>query len=328
MNGWERHNYMNTVLHKYLDRAEKNRPIERGLSSGDADIVIDLRLVRTKMRALMAECIAMKTILERVSPDLKQIAGNMEVMCWSLNKQKELLGATILALKSTEPDQKERESIAYLVVSVKNRINWVRKIINENITLTPVKEYLEIVGSSSLFQDLHSYFPDYKMFQNAESIAEYAEHILSVVQVNGKDNEYAARLDTYLAARNHREDRVKKEKTQQKEKAINDEHDVAERFLFAFSNRLHYCINSETEDPKIGYFLRSAQGKIIKLHGMAIVLRVAFIKGQPRYTYLSGDGQWTSHFASAKIMDKEEAEKSANAWYERHRKCATLVFEC
>lgn len=317
----------NDEAHYVLKRYYSLPGIDRKMTENEIRFSNTMRILKNEMNIAMAEVIALKEILKIIDPSMCVIVKSLYSVSNSLAKQRDFLIAAMIQFKKRKPDEKERYALNKLVRDINSRLIYIRKtVIKENIDLTPIKEYLEIVKSDSFVEDFHGYFSNFKSSFEDGAIDEYAHHIVNTVKDAGRMEDYLPRLQQYKDSEEKRKQIILAEKAEEKRQKILYDHDTAEEFLFVFSNRVRYCIDHGVEDKRIGFCAVRASRKITESRGKAIVLKTKLLNGKPSYRYVGKNGVVTS-FSSARVFDIHEAEQMVKTLLKADPSSAAIVLD-
>ena len=181
------------VLKNYLSKSKsKNRPI-RNLEAEEWDIAHDLRQLKKSANLCITEMILVKQIIMRLKvSELYCITQNFERMTKSMLKQRDLISAVSASFMGYKPDEEELKAILTLIKDVEKRIHFLHAVpIPENIELTPLKEYIEIIGSSHFVDEVKKEFPTGADMYNSQgdgTLDAYVDRILDRLEAEGYDH--------------------------------------------------------------------------------------------------------------------------------------------
>ena len=316
-------------LDGYLDIGMKMAEGKRwNVNAEDVELMLEMRTRAQDMNVLIADVLTVTMVLKRLGDKrVYAITNNLFRVVMSLQRQRDKVYATLACFKRLKPEEYERKFISDLCSACVKRVKFIReKILPENISLTPIEEYLELAGSESLTDDI------FKTVGGRQKLAElmkdgkqddameaYAAHILDVVAKAGKADVYQGRIAKWYARSERiRSDREKELETEKHEAEL----EKAEEALGQFREALRYAVRELTgrDDagcPKQTLEKRLAQGA----RGKWVLLRCETVYWKQTRRYYTEKGDWNARFLHAKLFASEreaqavlEAEKAANPW--------------
>ena len=301
------------ILHDYLKKASyKKRPI-RKMTNDEWLIEDQLRQTKKKANLCITEMLLVTRIIYRMNVrDLYWVSNNFQRMVTSLRKQRDLVAATSAAFMGFKPNDEEMNAIAKLVPDIEKRIQFIHSVpIPENIELTPLKEYIDLLGSENFTDELKKEFPTgFDMFNaKNERLDAYIEKIFQTLEESGKANDYRKRLERYVAMAKEKKDKHDKEKKDEKlARATNESQNGIDLFMELFFKGVRTLEGCE----KIGLGKQSIRNAINRGHrGDFIILCCGFGNQRLYYKYLRKDGQLTQYFGGAgfyKTMGEAEEQ--------------------
>lgn len=318
------------ILDKFIQSATSgDTESENTLRDVSTDIVImnKLRSLRREFGYLIIQLVCVVHILNRL--DIELPAKNINRAIGSLRKQRKFISLARDSYKKKAPSEKEITAFKALITSCEKRLDFVRQtILEENLKLTPVMEYLEIKGCS-LKEDIMNHFNDIEAIINAEDddYAPYVEEILQTVKVNGKADAYMVRLAEYQrieAARQKRIDEERNDRKNEREKAVSE--DGMTIFISHFRDCLYYMRGDAVIHLAMPG-LRNALQLHDRLHSW-VVLVCSCWAGKPVYRYAYTSGNLANNFSSGVMFDSEaKAKKVAELLRKENNSVAVIPFQ-
>lgn len=291
------------VLHKYLDRAKKQHV--RQLSIGESSLVLELRQIEKDMNVCVTEVILVKQMLQAMKiKDLFWIIQNFERISKSLIVQRKLVTATRLSLMAVKPTTEELTAIFKLKPDVKKRIEYLNAIpIPENVRLTPIQEYIELIGKKSFADVIRKKFATAKEMvdfqENTEQMQAYIDEIFETVKQAGKENEYVSRLDEYIQTAKQKQADLRAEKAAERhQEAVREGQNGMNYFREHFFRGIRTLEGDETIhlSPQ-AISTHMAQGH----RGKFCVLSCGYVNGRLIYRYAKEDGELKNNFVGIGI---------------------------
>lgn len=306
-------NKSSIILHGFLKKeSEKKRPVRR-LSDGELALYHELRELRKEANICITEMLLISRIVKAMNEkDMMWIFNNFQRMTHSVKKQKDLLSATIAAITGLKPNDEELAAIKKLVTDFQKRIQFLNAVpIPENIELTPLKEYIELIGKDRFIDDLrrefHTGFDMYDSVHNGK-LEEYVSEILLMVHNAGKDELYKERLAKYVEIANARKKKNEREKEEERiAKAKNESRNGIDLFMELFFKGVRTLQGCS----KIGLGEQSIRRAVSQGHrGEFVILCCGFARDKLYYRYLRDNGALGNTFGVAgKYKQKNEAEE-------------------
>ena len=299
----------------------------RAITAEDLETICMLRGRYQDMNVLIADVLTVTMVLKRIGDRrVFAITNNLFRIVMSLQRQRDKVWAVLACFKKLKPEPYEMEFIRELCEAVTKRIRFLReRILPENISLTPIVEYLEAVGSESLTDDV------FKQVGNRQQLAElmrtgkqdaamdeYVAHILEVVERAGTGHKYEARVAKWYA----RAERIHAAKEAEAERERNERDlELAEEGLAQFRNAFTRAIENLEGRDDIGLPQMTLEKVVLKSRGQWLLLRCEHKHGKVMKRYYTEKGEWSPKCFHAKAFAKEgecrrvlEAEKAQEPW--------------
>lgn len=318
----EERDHLQWVLRRYIHLAFGRD--KRTLTHTEKENVMKMLGVFKKSGILITELLMLKRMMHRIDPNLSPVERNIEIVVNSLSKQRELMWTTIRAYEQCKPEPETLKAINQLLIDVTKRQTYIRDtVLMANVGLTPVKEYIDIVGEKDFISDLRKHFPELKDVFDESRFERYICLVVYTVDKHGKLDDYKPRLAAYLESEKRIAEAKQKEQEERKRKEEEAEHAVSEELMNYFRNRLIHCINRGMNDDRIGFAYRTFEGAV-RTYGREryIVLVAYFGHGSARYRYLSHDFALRPSFGGSCFCSKEDAEQMVQMYAEKNPKKA------
>lgn len=256
-------------------------------------------------------------IMRRIaSLDSEYVINNLNIMTGSLRKQRDFIVGLKMAFYSARPTDEEFIGIKYALSSAQKRIDYIRSIVLPiNLSLTPLKEYLEICGKHELRDDFYEWFGDVKGIVEStknDDLAEfdrYVEHIINTLSKAGKAHIYEDRLHKYVQERSEAYVEGKKK---QKELKQFIEYEQAVDEMMSFCRMFSRSVEFLESNRAIRMGAKAIKQKISKYGVNCFFVLCCYIYcGRRVYRYLGENGQLVKAFFEACVFESEvEATKA------------------
>ena len=309
-------------LDGYLNlRKRDENQANRKLSSDDFAVLMELKNTQHEFNSLVTELIVIRRILELIGDSkLYPIICNLNRVIFSLMKQRDK-GVVVKYTYSTVPPLPyEVGYVKKFITDARKRTTFIRNaIVPENLELTPIKEYLEVTGKNTLFQDIREKIGDHKAMFGAtrEQLDSYAGDILKIITEAGLMDSYKERLDAYNK-RNEERARVIKEEKQRE--ATAEKHEMAEQIMERYQYLFNRSMRTLGACEEIGIKTGSVAAKL-DVHGRNswMVIRCDICNRGPRFRYYTGRKTWEKSFCSSAVYKEEkEAEEIAEKYRQQN----------
>lgn len=291
-----------SIIYTYLNKANaKKRPV-RTLSQEEWEIEHLLRQTKKNANGCITEMLLVKRIINKLEvPELFWVSQNFERMIKSMIKQRNFVAAVCASFMGLKPDNEELKAIRYQKKKLDNRIQFIHAVpIPENIELTPLKEYIEIIGADKLTDELKKEFPTGADMYTANidgRLDAYVDSILDRVRAEGKENNYKDRLMKYV---NTEKDRQEKKKQERLEEKLAYEESEAKNGIDLFQQLFFKGIRTLDGCEKIGMGKRSVNNVLYRGHrGDFLVLVCGLSRNKLIYRYLKDNGTLAEYFGGA-----------------------------
>lgn len=289
----------------------------RKMDSADLELYQGISTTEKDFNILATELFCTMSILMKLNnEDLDYVVLNLRRIVNSILKQRNKMHLVKKALSSYRPEGEEVDDIRYFLKTCKDRVKFLRgTALPENLKLTPIAEYLEIIGKETLRQDLLERFRTghalYAMNsgQDPEGLDNYVTEIIRTVKEAGKMNAYEERLGDYIRiADEHRRKRAEEKADQDLQEKLKIAQDEMLNFQRMFNNvSFHWKTYNRI---KAGPITMSAR---INKYGRAgkLILCCYYCKGRVVYRYVNSNLVLCPQFGSAHIY-KDEPEAVAD----------------
>lgn len=306
-------NYLSYALHQFINKEhEKKRPV-RQLDAKELELYHKLRWAKKDANICITEMLLITRIVKRLNEkDLMWVFNNFQRMVSSVKKQRDLISAASAAFMGLKPNDEELAAIKKLCFDFQRRVQYLNTIpIPENIKLTPLQEYIDLIGKDRFIDDLRREFPTgFDMYDSVHNgkLEAYISEIMLMLHNSGKDELYRERLAKYVEIANAQKEKAKLEKEEERLAMRKNE---AENGIDLFMQLFFKGVKTTQGCSKIGLGEQSLQRAISAGHrGDFVVLCCGFGNGKLYYRYLRDNGDLGNTFGVAgKYKQKNEAEE-------------------
>ena len=159
------------VLHEYIKQAfAPEEKTVRKMSPEEFKTVLELREVKKAVNLCMTEMVFTKAVIYKLKiNDLMWVMNNFCRIISSLGKQKEFLNAVSAAYSYRKPDADEKKAVEKVIADILKRIEYLNKVpIPENIRLTPIQDYMDLLGADTFIREVKTVFPASKDLYQAQ----------------------------------------------------------------------------------------------------------------------------------------------------------------
>ena len=325
----KKENQRSYSLQGYLDIGMKMRDkIRRVVTEEDLKTIHELKAKAQDMNVLIADTLTVISVLRQIGDkQVYAVTNNLFRIVISMQRQRELIYATLECFKRLKPEEYEKEYIADLCKRIAKRKLFIRdKILPENISLTPIVEYLEEVGSENLSEDVFKVIGTRRELaellrsgKQEEAIKAYARRIMDVVNKAGRGDAYKERVATWY----ERSERIRADREAElKTKKHMAELELAEEGLVRVRNALQYAVRELSGRNDIGCPLQTLHKRLAEgARGKWVLLRCETVRCKPVKRYYTDEGEWGNRFIQAKLFKSEnecrnvmKAEKARGPW--------------
>ena len=300
---------MDTRIYGYLERAKTNRERKalRALSSDELEWINTIRKRTKDLNVLVMELITIRQLLRKMKePKLFYITQNLNRIMFSVIKQRDFAVALKHTIATTEPLPYEIPLVKEFLTKVNTRISYLRNsVIPENLRLTPIQEYLEIVGAKDFSEDIYSRFGsgigvfDANTDRNDE-LEQYMMDILLTVHEKGLDDCYRERLNSYIE---QEEKRIQQKKIEAKQEKLEKDIALSKDGMDAFQRMFHKGIRTLKGSEKIHMGFWSIEQKISEYGRDAYFVLCCYVfQGRCIYRYVGEDNNLVTTFFKAKAF--------------------------
>lgn len=302
------------VFHEFLSRACA-KSVVRPLSQQEVGLVLSLRDTAKSMNICITELLLVKRVILKLQiRPLQWVCRNFDRIVNSLLRQRNLVCAARKAIMVEAPTAEEWTSIRKLQQSVENRLQYLRDIpIAENIRLTPLQDYIDLVGEDQFLPELRKAFPSamemYQAQRNAEQLTRYADHILAIVREAGREDVYLERLSVYLERLDRRKQADMQEKLEEK---IREARSESENGIMLMRELFSKGVRTLEGSPEIGL-----SSLAVKHHmhqgdrGRYCILCCGFYRDHLQFRYVRQDGVLLRGFGNVGLYQTYDEAQEA-----------------
>jgi len=291
------------ILHGYIRKtANGDKPL-RSLNHGEVDLVLDLKRIEKETNVCITELCLAKEILKGMRDiNCYWIITNLWRMIDSMVKQRKLVTGARQTLMRLAPNQMEYGSLISLRNEVRDRIKYLREVpVPENIRLTPLQDYVEIMNAESLSELMLKRWPIIsdmvEVQRDPAALGLVCDEIMKVLKEHGRENSYVLRIQEYIQHRNEIREQYKQEKAEQKRnEALRESQNgiriFMEKFFSSVRNHrtcdaIHLSNKCITEQINAGH------------RGDFCILSCGFYTGNYVYRFVQDDGKLINNFRHA-----------------------------
>lgn len=331
-NPWDVRHNTSLILKGYLKREKEQyqkHPDKgmRNLTIDEVSFYLETKDLYKQMGIMITELIVARRLLDKHGDrTLRYISNNLYRIAASLSSQRKLLSAVQISYKSVAPRVEEMNAIRKTMTDIYTRLEYLNKtIVPENVMLTPIQEYLNIIGGTDAFRkELYDIFRSVKDLVDTqknepEEFAKYAEHIFKEVQKNGLEDEYRERLSEYVRIEDARRMKVEAEKLHEKTER---EHNDAEQGLVIFEREFYKCLRELKSNDRIGISEKTIASIVQRKNGRAghyiLCCKIHPSTGLV-FQYVSSSGYLTKSLGSAtRYVDTEKMQTMLEKMREKY----------
>ena len=303
-------------IERYLTRAQarEDRTV-RKMNPEECTIVFEYREIEKAINLCATEMIFTKTFIYRMNiNDLMYVANNFGRIISSLLKQKSLIKAIRAAFTYCKPDEDERKAIERVLKEIRERIDFLNKIpVPENIRLTPIQDYMDLLGADTFIREIKTVFPTSKDLYQAQKngdIDEYVSGMMDTLKQAGKEEAYKERLAVYVNMIQKRKEKAEAEKEAERlAVSVSESKNGIDLFRELFFKGIR---NIQTVE-KIGLSKSAIAHHLIHGHrGKFCILCCGLGRnGQLIYRYMKKSGEASKSFQGCALYnDLPEAEEA------------------
>lgn len=296
------------VLHEYIKRAfAPEEKTVRKMSPEEFKTVLELREVKKAVNLCMTEMVFTKAVIYKLKiNDLMWVMNNFGRIISSLGKQKEFLNAVSAAYSYRKPDADEKKAVEKVIADILKRIEYLNKVpIPENIRLTPIQDYMDLLGADTFIREVKTVFPASKDLYQAQrngEIEKYISDMLDTLKQAGKADLYKERLGAYVSMIQKRKEKAEAEKEAEQFEIAKHE---AENGIDLFRELFFKGIRNIQGVEKIGLAKTAITHHLIHGHrGKFCILCCGLAKnGKLMYRYMKKSGEASKSFQGCALYN-------------------------
>lgn len=301
------------ILHDFLKKGQKQSKI-RTMTPEELETVMQLREIKKAVNLCMTEMLFIVKCISRLEiNELYWISNNFHRIIHSLHKQRDLISAVSAAFSYRKPEPKEFEVITRFIKDIRKRIDFLNSVpVPENLKLTPIQDYMDLIGCKNFIDEVKRVFPtgkDLYESKNDGRMDDYMESIVSALENAGKQEAYKERLEAYISASNDRINKVKEDKRAEKAAyALNESLNGILLFREQFFKGIRTLKGSKEINlsPSAVHY-QLAEGN----RGKFCILCCRLVKSRLAFRYMRSDGKESPSFSSVGLYQSlEEAGKA------------------
>ena len=313
---------IDNLLDKYLSRRSRTENFKmRKLSPQEFDRYLELRELWHSFNIVIAHAITAVRILRCLNDAvLEEIVRNLQRTINSLTNQRAKSYVLTITYASVTPTEKEEKEVERFIGRCHTRMKFVKEVIlDSNLNLTPIAEYISLTGKNSLEDCLIDFFGSEKAVAEAckedNGAQQFADHVLNTLKAEGLLETYQERLTDYiLKSKNKKNAFAEARKQQEKAKKAKELEDG----LLIFHRKFNKSLAELKSDASIG-LSKQAIESVLKRNGRGgyFVFGCRIYRGKYFYKYLDQEGNQGKSFNSVYVYkSKNEAERAVSAFAE------------
>lgn len=270
--------------------------------------------MKNDLNALCAEVFTIIHVMEHMeNKDLFYVSRNLFRVVNSLRKQRELAFSVQRAFSTFKPQPDELKGIVVFISDCRKRIRFLKEtILPDNMKMTPIHEYLVIVGSPDVSTDLYKRFKTrsemYRVTTSEDKtdLNSYINDIFSTVEKAGKLHEYEDRLNEYIKLSDERDRKIEADKQERKRQT---ERRVAEDGMLVFQRRFNNVSFELRSDDRIRMGIECVRRRINQYgRNCFFILCCYTYAGKPLFRYVGNGLELYPYFYSGHVyMNEDEA---------------------
>lgn len=315
------------TLKRYIKRSITEKNEKNNFGREEMALYMDIRNAIKKESILITEMITLRQMIDKFQrKELYYIINNIQRIVLSLRKQRMFVVVVKIAFETTKPKKEEWDAVADLVKSIDHRIEYLNSVpIPENLMLTPMWEYIQILGGMENFhKDVYKVYQNYKSmiddrYEGWEMTEDYVNNIMSVVKEHNLDTVYLERLNKYI--QKDQEAREKRKKEQETERIQKEKNDTMHA-INDFSKAFRKCLIGLQGNEQIHVGSRAIEQRLGRHDRNCAVILCCYINQKKRmsYSYVTNNEGYTHcKFSAAKTYKSiEEAEKFADEFNRKY----------
>lgn len=294
------------IVDDFLKRSQKQYGKLRQLDSDETDLCLDIRKVRKSANLCMTELLFVKETIKRTGiSDLYYVVMNFERIIHSVYRQRNFMNALFAAVSTTKPSEEEKKAIKHSISDFYKRISYINEIpIPENIKLTPIQDYLDVVGAENFLEEIRAIMPTGKdIFESRTngSMDSIISNMMTTLKNEGKDELYKARLSEYTKMVHARREKEKEERSKERTAKAKNE---AENGIGLFKEMFCRGIRNLKTEKSIHLEERSIRAHLNAGHrGKLCILCCGYRNGKIMYRYVLGDKSLGKFFTNVALYE-------------------------
>ena len=307
-------------LQEFLRKALAKERDLRKLTPDEFGVVVELREIKKAANRCITEMCFTKEVIFRLRIyDLMWVKNNFDRMVHSLTKQCDLIKAVSKAYSGLKPEEKELKAIQKLISDVKKRIAYINAVpIPENIRLTPIQDYIDIIGGDNFINEVKTVFPmgkDLYESQRNGRMERYINEMMEVLEKSGKAEAYKERLGAYIEIAKKKKEALEREKAIEKQAYAFNE---SQNGIMLFREQFFKGIRTLNGNAKIGLSDSAINYHLNQGHrGKFCILCCKFSRNKLQYKYMKANGTFSPSFQNCGLYDTFQDAASVLSGYVR-----------
>lgn len=290
------------ILHDYITRSEQSGDIIRDLTGEELELYASIRSSVKSVNAFVTELIFIRKVIKAMEIyDLYVVANNFYRISHSMVLQRDLLTAAKCSLLRKQPNEDEIKSIKLLQKQINDRIKYLSAVcVSENIKLTPIQDYIDIVGDKNYLINIRNRFSRsmdvFKASNDENNLNDYVHEVMSELKKHGKAEAYKERIAEYKKTTDKKAEQSKKEKEKEKIDAIRNE---ADNGIILFKDLFAKGIRTMDGCQKIGMSQLGVRRELNNgARGKFCIIGCGFSKNHLFFRYINRQGNLNKVFSS------------------------------
>lgn len=305
----------NFIIQKYLNKNSHQNA--RVMSSEEILIALELRDLINSGYRLARTLGCYMVVLQRLPENFYDVISNLTSARKSIEKQSGLAFNISKTFQNVSPDDKELQAIKRFVAGFDKRQRWVKKtVISAAIELSPMQEYIEIVGWDTFNTELREAVNHSAEKEDAEKLC---DKILKTTSHHHVGEQYRERLNVYLRNTARIKEIAKTDKEVAREKTAQQNREDSEELTFKCLNKLMPMIKRNEEYKPLGFGRGSLDYVLRKMPISPVIVVVGYVyRNKFYFKYMMKDGKLANGFGSAHPYTEETAVNIAREYMESH----------
>ena len=306
-------------LNQYLDRArqEDGAKTIRKLTADELEAIHELGKQYKEFNRVIMELLVIINVLTRLrQTELYYIVANARRIIQSLARQRNKGYVIKKALAIVKPKDDVMPEIRRFIAVSRRRMDYIRQtIIPENLDLTPIKEYVKLIGAESFASAVYERFSEPRRIyaitskEDAAAMDAYVDEMIETVRKGGMEQAYKERIQVYI----RRADEIAEKREEEKRREKDEERmRLAEEGMMLFYRMFNNGVFTLKGDDRIKMGPEALLRAIDKFGRHSFCVLVCYRhSGKYVYHYLNERNEETLWFGKAWFYPNEAQAKEA-----------------